>query len=271
MGKKGKKKESKGILQKLRKANASPTLVGAAIAPFAAMALKYRLDKKKDAERAKLEDRKRSDHAKRIAKILESKKKISVTELGSGGSKALIKKINHLRKLLGIVKRNDATGIRIGGKSMSGQEIKIEIRKLQKRALQRREQRMALENGEVGKVIEFITPRINQRVGGFIKRKYGAAKESVKRKLRKAGQELGEGYCEGVTKKLDEKKINKIVEAAAERAGKKFQKGTTSVRDPKRALKIAALVAGGATLAGAGGAVGVGYGRKARRKLGMEE
>jgi len=269
MGKKSKK--DKGLLAKIKKVNASPTLIGAAVAPFAAMALKYRLDKNRDTEKARLEEKKRNDHAKRIAKILESKKKISVTELGSGGSSKLLKRINYLRGILGVVKKNNAKGISIDGRSISHQGLKLEIGRLQRRYNSRREQRLALLNGDLDKVIEFITPAMNRRIASYIGKKYGAAKRNIKDKIRKAGKELGEGYGEGVAKKIDEKQINRIVEKAAEKAGKKFQKGSTSVKDPKAALKIAGLVGGGALLAGAGGAVGVGYGKKARKRLGMEE
>ena len=269
MGKKGDKK--KGLIQKARRLNASPTLITASIAPFAAMALKYRLDKKAEENRRTLDEKKRRDHAKRIEAILNKKGKVDLHNFGSGGSSAILRRIDKLRTYLGVIKRNNAKGVNVGGKSMDTQRIKMDIAKLQKRYNQRREQRMALEAGDVDKVIEFITPALNARIARFIKDKYGKAKSSVRRKIKKAGKDFGEGYGEGVASKIDKNKINKVVEEAAKKAGEKFQQGSINVKDPKRALKIAGLVAGGATLAGAGGAIGIKYGKKATKALGLEE
>lgn len=262
-----KEKKAKGVLAIARRLNASPTLITASLAPFAAMGLKYKLDKKAEENRRKLDDRKRADHAKRIESIVSSRKKVSAHHFGSGGSSAILRKIDKLRSYLGVIKRNNANGIRLNGKTMKPQSIKIEIGKLQKRYNQRREQRMAMESGDINDVIEFITPRLNSRIKSFLKNKYSKAKSSVRRKIKKAGKDWGEGVGQSINKK----KINKAVEDAARKAGEKFQEGAVSTRDPKRALKIAAMIAGGTTLAGAGGVIGAKYGKKGARALGLDD
>ena len=113
MSKKGKKALTDSALSIAKRLNASPTLITASLAPFAAMALKYRLDKKAEENRRTLDDKKRNDHAKRIESIVSSRKKVNVHNFSSGGSSALLRKIDKMRTYLGVIKRNNANGIRL--------------------------------------------------------------------------------------------------------------------------------------------------------------
>ena len=254
------------------------TLTGASIAgPMAALLFNYKLQKRA-AARAKKERREeaemvrverkaeRDEQAKRIRKILTKHKQIKVTELSSGGNKGIMRRINYLRKHLGVLKRYGGTTIPINGKRMDGFGIKKEIGALMKRYDSRRAQRMALESGDTEQIMEFLNPHIFREIAGAGKRTYQKVKNKVKGKIRGAGRELGRGYGEGLNR-TQYNALKKQVADLAEVSGERFQKGASKIKDRKDALKMAGLVLGGSALAGVGATAGVHYGKKTAKKL----
>jgi hypothetical protein len=173
------------------------SVIGAPLLNYGLQSRRSRLD-------AELRKKEREVQAERIEGLLKKHKNLRASiQLGSGGNAGINRKIKNLRKMYKWMKRLNVNTLHKGGKVIHKQSVAKEIGQLQKRFNLHREQRMALESGDIEKVTELVNPMVNKQI------------------------ELSQA-------KVAEKLVRRAVNTAKEESAKQVARGKKEVQDKIR-------------------------------------
>ena len=162
--------------------------------PLASVLLNHALQTRARKKERKLRERERADQAERIEELLKKHKNLRASiQLSSGGNSGINRKIAKLQKLYKWMKRLDTDKIYKDGKTYHKQTVAKEIGQLRKRFDLHRDQRMALEAGDVEKVIELVNPMVNDKIELAVGRR--VIDQAVKRAGDK-GKEIAEDVAD---------------------------------------------------------------------------